>query len=114
MRNESGKQSNYQGNATTRLVPPLQNSIDNYAQSSPKPIEPNLLARATELRNYVLDAAGESERLRRMLFRCDGPEHCPQPAMDGSAGLDEILADACQRAAMLLGELRTINGKTGG
>ena len=82
--------------------------------SCPEPTAPCTLGLANELRNHVLDIATQAEQLRTQLF---GPVPETKEGVQGNPacnGLDGILGDTCERAANLVGFLRTINSRLGG
>ena len=97
--------------ATTGLQRPYDPLLAAY-QDKPAPTEPALLQRAFELRGYILDFTAEVARLRGNLF-CTEPNCCEKEKEQELYGLEAILADTCQRAASLVGEMRSINERVG-
>jgi len=76
----------------------------------PEATEPALLQRAHELRGYILDFNAEVARLRGNLFFSE-PNCCEKE--QEPCGLEATLADTCQRAASLVGQMRSINERVG-
>jgi hypothetical protein len=77
------------------------------------PKEPSLHARALEALKYLDEASRTTENLRGRILgfgpECNGEgmKECAEPS------LDRLLALISQRAALLVGELSTLNNKIG-
>ncbi len=75
------------------------------------PVEPCTHQRADELLKYLSDLESESLRLHSILF---GPVEQGKDAQKANPSLDAKVAEACTKAAMLCGFMRTVNDRLAG
>ena len=73
------------------------------------PSEPGLRSRLIEMLGYISEAENLQRDLRRQLY---GPfpegAECNSEKRLGEPGIEELLANACQRSAMLVGEFKSL------
>lgn len=76
---------------------------------APPPNQPTTLGMATELLNQIATLEMHSSNLRQAIFG----EGESNPPRSEPTTLQGVLADACQRAALLCGEMATLRQRLG-
>lgn len=94
--------------SVSKPVPVQFDPAPSYASDPSTPSDPTLVGRAEELVGYLESAFFETGKMRSSMFgegESGGVTRVPPTTLTG------LLARACEQAASLVGELRTINSR---
>lgn len=80
------------------------------SNSTPQPREPNVSARAKELIGYLYELDGVQAAIRASLYGAS-PQDASGTSQAGDRSLEELVAMACQMAACILGEAKSIHSR---